>query len=240
MKAIKLTIVALLALVVSSCNFDISFGQISGNGNVVTEERPVNEDFTSISGSAGVDVFLTKGTENKIVVEADENLMEVIETEIKNGKLKVTTNQSIGRCKSKKVHVTYVELSDISASSGADVIGNSVVKSEFLSLSSSSGADLEVDIVAKEVNASTSSGADIKVSGRATKLIADASSGSELNAQDLEVKICQADASSGADIEVNVLEEMSGNASSGGDIRYYGDPTAVSVRDASSGSVRKM
>ncbi len=33
---------------------------------------------------------------------------------------------------------------------------------------------------------------------------------------------------------------MEGKASSGGDIRYYGNPTAVSVKDGASGSVRKM
>ncbi|NND62438.1 MAG: DUF2807 domain-containing protein [Flavobacteriaceae bacterium] len=240
MKSINLIIVALLSVVLTSCNFDIQLGQVSGNGNVVTEERPVTSDFDAVKGSAGLDVFLTEGDENKIVVEADENLMEVIETEIQNGELRITTNQSIRRSKSQKVHVTYVKLNQISASSGADVISYSVVRSENLSLDSSSGADLEVEIIAKEVYADVSSGADIKVSGRAERLIAEASSGSDLKARDLEVKTCRAKASSGADIVVNVRDEIDGRASSGGHIRYYGDPTAVSVKDGASGSVSKM
>ncbi|MEZ4875343.1 MAG: head GIN domain-containing protein [Flavobacteriaceae bacterium] len=239
MKRIHIFTLGCLALVMTSCHFDIGLGQVNGNGNVTTETREVS-DFSSVRGSAGMDVFLTQGTENKVVVEADENLMEYIETYVENGMLRITTQKSIGRSKSQKVHVTYVTLEKIEASSGADVIGNSIIKNETLSLSSSSGADLEVEILAKEVYASSSSGSDLKISGKATRLIADASSGSDLKARELEVISCKAEASSGADIAVTVKDEMVGHASSGGDIQYYGNPSDVSVKDGSSGSVRKM
>lgn len=240
MKTLKILIAVVAVTALTSCNFDINFGQVNGNGNVTTEERPVSSDFDQVKGSAGLDVYLTQGDENKIVVEADENLQEFIETEINNGKLHVTTIKSIGRSKAKKVHVTYVNVNHVAASSGADVIVNSVLKNENITLDASSGADLEVEIMAKEVFAETSSGADIKVTGKATSLKASASSGSELNARELLVINCKADASSGGDIVVNVKEKLQSEASSGGNIKYYGDPAAVSKNDSHSGSVRKM
>jgi len=242
MKTLKIVLVLAAVVSLTACNFDINFNQTSGSGNVETEERSVNQDFDKVHGSAGIDVYLTEGDDYKIVVEADDNLIPLITTEISNGKLKIGVEQgkNIGRAKAKKVHVTYKALTGISASSGADVIGNSVVKSESLTLDSSSGADLEVEIIAKEVYADVSSGADLKISGRAIRLTAEASSGSDLKAKELEVKICKANASSGADITVNVLDELDGKASSGGDIKYYGDPTAVKTKDGASGSVRKM
>jgi hypothetical protein len=242
MKNLKIVLLIAAVFSMTACDFDINLNQTSGNGNVETEERNVASDFDKVHGSAGIDVYLTEGTENKVVVEADENLLSLITTEVVNGKLKigVVRGENIGRAKAKKVHVTYISLTAISASSGADVIGNSVVKSEILTLDSSSGADLEVDIIAQEVYAEVSSGADLKIAGRALKLVAEASSGSDLKAKELEVKICRASASSGADITVNVLDEINGRASSGGDIRYYGNPTAVKTKDGASGSIRKM
>ena len=142
MKTLNFIFAFIAVVTLSSCNFDISLGQVDGNGNVVTEERSV-ADFTKVKGAAGIDVYLTEGTENKVTVEADENLMELIETEVEGGKLRIRAIQNIGRAKAKKVHVTYVNLSSIEASSGADVIGNSVIKSETLNLDTSSGADLE-------------------------------------------------------------------------------------------------
>ena len=102
MKTIKIITALAAIIMLSSCNFDSIIGQVHGNGNVETEERMVTENFSEVKGSAGLDVYLTEGSENKIVVEADENLLEIIETDITNGRLNLTTKQNIGRVKIKK------------------------------------------------------------------------------------------------------------------------------------------
>ena len=239
-KSIKILLFVVLVVSLSACNFNKHFNSENGNGNVVTEERSVGADFNEVRGTSGIDVYLTEGSENKIVVEADENLQNIIETQIYNGRLTIRSSKNIGRSKAKKVHVTYVSLTRVEASSGADVIVNSVLKGENISLDASSGADLEVEVFAKNLNAETSSGADIKVSGKANTLDAKASSGSDLNAKKLQVLTCSAKASSGADIVVNVKDNINAKASSGGDIKYYGDPVSTSEKRGPSGSVRKM
>jgi len=239
MKTLHIILAFVLATSLSSCIGDFGFGQIQGNGNVQKEVRPVG-DFSQVSGAAGMDVYLTEGTENRVEVEADENLLEIIETQVINGRLRIRAEKNIGRAKAKKVHVTYVALDRIEASSGADVIGNSVIRSEVLNLDASSGADLELEVFSKEVFAETSSGSDMKLSGKAESLSAKASSGSDLNAKELLVANCNADASSGADITINVKDRLDAEASSGGDIHYYGDPAAVSNRGSSTGGVHKM
>ncbi len=238
MKTIKIIAAFSIALLLGSC-ININLGE-NGNGKVVTEEREVSQDFTEVRGSAGLDVYLTQGGENKIVVEADENLHQYIETTIENGKLHVTTSEDIGRSTAKKVYVTYKELNNIEASSGADVVVNSVVKSQNLSLKSSSGADLEVEVFTQELTVKSSSGADLEVSGKASSLNADASSGSEIDAKELLVINCIAEASSGAEVTVNVQEKLETQVSSGGEINYYGDPVSVNSNESHSGSVRKM
>ncbi|AFL81616.1 Protein of unknown function (DUF2807) [Aequorivita sublithincola DSM 14238] len=225
-------------LLASSC-ISINGGE-NGNGNVVTEERNLTDDFTEVRGSAGLDVYLTQGSENKIVVEADENLLQYIETDIENGKLHVTTSENIGRSKAKKVYVTYKNLTNIEASSGADVTGNSVIKSQNLSLKSSSGADLKVEVFTQQLSAKSSSGSDLEISGKASSLDADASSGSEINAKKLLVINCIAEASSGAEVTVNVQEKLETKIGSGGEINYYGNPVSVNSNKSHSGSVNKM
>lgn len=237
MKTTNIILAISAALILSAC-INLNPGK-KGNGNVVTEDRNVSENFTEVRASAGMDVFLTEGGENKIVVEADENLLALIKTEINGGKLEITTTGNIGFYKSKKVYVTYTELNNIEASSGAEIRGNSVIRSERLSLKSSSGAEIKVEVFSKELSAKTSSGADIKVSGKASSFTAEASSGSDLDAKKLLTINCNAKASSGADISVNVQERLETKVSSGGDINYYGNPNSVDSNKSSAGSVRK-
>jgi hypothetical protein len=234
---VRIAIGLVLALFASSC-INMNFGDGKrGNGVVAEETRKVTEKFTEISAAEGLDVFVTQGDEFKILVEADENVIELIATDIREGKLRVHAIENIGRA-TKNIYVSLPEITVLESSSGADLIGQNEIKAEKLDLEASSGSDLEVEVVASEIEADASSGADIKISGQTDVLYADASSGADIKARGLLAKRCNADASSGSDISVNVSESLTADASSGADISYSGDPE-VSKKKSVSGSVRK-
>lgn len=231
-------ILTLLSLLSSSCMLDMNFGDgVKGNGEVVEEGREVTENFTAITASEGLDVYVTQGRDFDIRVEADENVIDLIGTDIRDGKLKVHEIENIGRA-TKKVFVRLPEITSLEANSGADLVGDGLVEADKIHLDASSGADIRLELAADQIEAECSSGADIRLGGQTNLLYADASSGSDINALDLVSKICRADVSSGADIKVHVLEELTANASSGGDIGYRGDPR-VETRKSVAGSVRK-
>ena len=232
----KITIAVLMALFLSSCAFDMSWGEGKrGNGIVEEERREITEDFTVITAAEGLDVYVSQDRDFEILVEADENVIDLIGTDIKNGRLKIHAIENIGRA-TKKVYVTLPEITSLRTSSGADLITREVITADKISLDASSGSDLRVQLSADEVNADTSSGASIRISGEANILYADASSGSDIKAGEFEVKTCEADASSGADIRVNVSERLVADASSGADIRYTGK-ASVKKSKSVSGSV---
>ena len=234
----KITIAVLMALFLSSCAFDMSWGEGKrGNGIVEEERREVTDDFTVITASEGLDVYVTQDRDFEILVEADENVIDLIGTDIKNGRLKIHAIENIGRA-TKKVYVTLPEITSLRTSSGADLITRESISADKISLDASSGSDLRVELKADEVNADTSSGASIRISGEANVLYADASSGSDIKAGEFEVKTCEADASSGADIRVNVSERLVADASSGADIKYTGK-AQVKKSKSVSGSVRE-
>lgn len=235
---VKIAVAALLALFVSSCAFDINFGEgTKGNGQIVEESRSITEEFTAVYAAEGIDVFVQQADKFSINVEADENIIDLIATDIEGGKLKIHAAENIGRA-TKKVFVSLPVIDHLSSSSGADLIVENEINVEKLELDASSGSDLEVEVNATEIDADASSGADIRVSGKTDILIANASSGADIKARELSAKKCTADASSGADIAVNVAESLTADASSGADISYSGDPT-VQKNKSVSGSVRR-
>ena len=240
MKLIKIILLLLFGLSLNSCFFDVNFGYENGNGNLKTEERYVNQKFDEIIGSGGLEIYLTEGPINKIIVEADENLVEIIETKISNGILTVQTKKNIVRSKAKRVLITYKNLSVIKASSGAIIKGKSIVRNKILTLESSSGANIDMEVFAKELFTKTSSGANININGKATILYAKTSSGSELNAKDLKTINSNIKAHSGSKIMVTTQNKLEATASSGGNIQYYGNPNSVIKDDGSSGSIKKM
>lgn len=233
----KITIAVLMALFLSSC-VNMNWGEGKrGNGNVTDERREVTEEFTAVEASEGLDVYVTQDRNFEILVEADENIIDLIGTDIRDGKLKIHAIENIGRA-TKKIYVTLPEITALKATSGSDLITQDRIEADEIYLDASSGADLKVELSADIVHADTSSGADIRVSGDSNILYADASSGSDIRAGEFKVQTCEADASSGANIRVNVTKNLVADASSGADIKYTGG-AQVTKNKSVSGSVRE-
>lgn len=237
MKTLNIILLITISAFMSSCNWNL--GE-KGNGNVIREQRLAEIDFDKISSSAGTDVYITQGTINEIIVETDENLLAYIETKISEGELSITTSQRMGRATKRKVYVTFKDVKAIRASSGSEINGQSIIKSEDLNLSASSGADMNVEVLCRDLTVKVSSGSEIKLKGKASSFSGSASSGSEISGEKLQVLSAIAQASSGADIKITVKENLDAKASSGGSIRYMGEPQIVNSNKSSSGSVKKI
>lgn len=234
----RIAIAIVMSLFASSCMFDVNFGPgKKGNGQIVEESRDVSGDFTEVSAAESLDVFVTQADEFKISVEADENVIDLIATDIKDGRLRVHTTENVGWA-TKKIYVHLPKVTALSSSSGADLVVQDVLEADQLELDASSGSNIQLEVYAQEINADTSSGADIIISGKTELLYADASSGADIRASRLEAKSCNANASSGSDISVNVSETLIADASSGADISYTGD-ASVQTNKSVSGSIHK-
>ena len=222
-----------------SCNFDANFGTgVNGNGNVITKERPLDGSFNTIKISRGLDVYLTQSDSESLRVEADENLHDIITTNIENDVLVITARENIGRSSAKKVMLHFNHISAIKATSGSDVVSTNTIRVSDLEINSTSGSDIELSIDAESVNCHSTSGSDIELKGKTNSFIAEATSGSSIEAEDLNTLNAQVKATSGANIRVNTSKKLTAKASSGGDIRYSGNPEVIKTSDGVSGSIR--
>ncbi|MDT0559118.1 head GIN domain-containing protein [Ichthyenterobacterium sp. W332] len=236
----KIIISILLGFLVTSCNMDFRIGQgVIGNGNVITKERSVEGSFNAIQASSGIDLYLTQGNSTSVIVEADENLHDIIITEVENNTLKVYLDENVKRSKSQKVMLTFKDVSSIKSTSGSDVYSTNTIKTKTLNLKSTSGSDLELSVNAETIDCKSTSGSDMKLSGTVDYLIAEATSGSDIKAGDLKAMSSKVKATSGADITVNTSKELVAKATSGGDVKYYGNPEKVEKTDGVSGSISK-
>ncbi len=207
-----------------------------------TEIRKV-KNFNAIKVSAGIDLYITMGETEEVKIVADDDIIDKLITEVKDGTLRIYMkdnnwfNWSVRG--SRKAYVTVKELVAISASSGSDVKSENTLKGESLKVKASSGSDVEIDIFYKNFLLDTSSGSDAKVSGKVKTFKAEASSGSDIKARNLESTICKVRASSGSDITVSVSGELYAKASSGADIRYYGNPDIRDIDESSGGDIKQ-
>jgi hypothetical protein len=228
----------IILVMATSC---ICFHGNVGSGNVISEERKV-EGFKSVSVSAGINLFIIQNGSETLKIEAEDNLMPIIITEVKNGKLEIRYRQFLSfgfnATRPVNVYVTVKELNGINASSGAS-IKSEEIRTDILKINLSSGALGEIIVQSSQINADASSGSIIRISGKTDNQNINLSSSGNYDAENLISKTAYANVSSGSSAKINVADKLDVNISSGGIVQYKGTPK-VSTNISSGGILKNI
>jgi len=223
-----------VSIMLSGC--EIYYGE-KGNGNVIKEDRKISS-FNAIEVSGAFDVHLTQGSKESLVVEADENLMGLIITEIKGGKLKIYTKENIKKAKELNIYLTFVNIDDIDISGAVELESENKLKFDDLKIESSGASEIELELRVNVMEIETSGASEINLRGKANIVNLSSSGASEMEALDLETATFNIDISGAGEAKIFVIETLNVDVSGAASIRYKGDPT-VSSSISGAGSVRK-
>ncbi|MFW0738868.1 head GIN domain-containing protein [Flavobacterium sp. N502536] len=234
----KFIIAAVTALLFASCNFNVN--TIKGSGNVTTEKRIVQGNFTKVSVSTAIDLIIIQSDSTEIVVEADDNIQQEIITKVENGTLYVKCKQGSFRdITKKKVTVKMPVIDKLESSSAATITSKGLIQGQDINLEASSASTLNVNIESDNITCDSDSGSSIGLEGKALKMQVSASSGGSINAHKLFANDIHAEASSGGDINVHPIVNLKAAASSGGTINYDITPKTIEKTASSGGTISK-
>lgn len=210
-----------------------------GNGNVSREERKVSS-FDGIEVSGAFDVELTQGSAQSVVVEADENLMKAIRTDVESGTLIIEEKRPIQHSSKLMVHITVTDLKKIDLSGAVDVNTVGTLKLSELDISASGATDSKFNLDVQKLLVSSSGGSKIKFQGNAVDAKIDVSGAVDLFAYEMPTDNFDLSISGAGKAQINVKKELSVDISGAGSVRYKGNPTKISEDVSGAGSVKKV
>lgn len=231
-----------LSLVLFTIAASAQWGKrVKGNGKTVTIERSV-EDYDAIAVSGWFDVNLVAGNEGELTLKGEENLLEYIKTEVKDGKLVIKTEKGVNLKPSNwnsGIYVTVpVESVDMVALSGSgDIVGETTIKSNDFKTAMSGSGDITLSVEANSIDASMSGSGDINLSGTVQDFEATISGSGDIKAYDLKAANVYAQVSGSADIKVTATEMIKARVSGSGDISYKGNPKKIDTKTSGSGDI---
>lgn len=97
---------SILLLLFVTCTFAQRKEKVKGSKIVTMDQKQV-EKFTSIEVEDNLEVFLVKGNECGLEVEADDNLIEFVEFKVSGNNLRISTTREMKSFKKLSVRVTY-------------------------------------------------------------------------------------------------------------------------------------
>jgi hypothetical protein len=194
------------------------FSKIKGSGNIKTEKREVS-DFSNVKAGGAITVEITAQKEFAVEVEADDNLLEYVKTEVKGDTLKIYSEGRISTRNPIRVRIAMpnIESFDVSGASSGSLTN---VKNESLTIDASGASK-------------------IKVEGEAKVLNVDLSGASRLDAENLKAENVTVDASGASSATVVAINEINAEASGASNIRYIGEPKNVRKNPSGASSIKQ-
>ncbi len=228
MKKLVLFGIAMLTVTLSACAARI----VRGSGDVVSEVRDVS-GFDEVDVCCGMELILSQGDAESLEIEAEDNILEEIETRVVGDELRIGFRDQYPETAYRptrpiRIYLTTPEIRGVEISGGGELDAFEIETDRF-DLHLSGGSDAEIDsLIAERFDLHISGGGDAVVSGQVDEQNLDLSGGSSYAGDDLESNATDVNVSGGGDVEVWTTETLDVNASGGSQVAYYGSPTVDS------------
>ncbi len=213
-----------------------------GSGNVVSETRKVS-GFRALEIDYPAEVFVSQGDQESLTIEAEDNLLPELKTEVNNGVLQIfyRTEKGTHVNPTRVVKITIVarDLEDVEFNSAGELTIEGL-KTDSLEVSLSGAGSLELERVQiKGLGVDLSGAGSMTASGTADDLDLNISGFGDFKGADLHGKVASVNISGAGSATVWVDDDLTASISGAGSIRYYGS-ASVSKRISGVGDVNHV
>lgn len=209
------------AFALSACGL----GMVRGSGKVVEETRPVS-GFDSVASSGSGDVIITQGDGESLKVEAEENLIRYIRTEVRGDTLHIYLDPmgafAIQPTKPMRFYVSMKQVTGLSLS-GSGTIKSDRIEAEDLTLNVSGSGRIDLnDLVADSLRVDISGSGRTMVKGEVETQKVVVSGSGRCAHEKLITRDTALDLSGSGEAYVNASDTLTMNVSGSGDVEYTG------------------
>ena len=246
MKKQYLLIVVLLVMALSTlaCGVTIDgvdLNSVRGSGTVVTEERQVS-NFEQVELSGIGALVIEVGSEETLVIEAEDNLLEYIETTVRGDTLEIGSRERTNLQPTEPIsyYLTVKSLDSISVSGLGNVVVPGLEATRF-SVDISGAGDVNLESLdAERLDISISGLGSLGIdAGQVSEQSIDLSGSGGYNGRNLESADAEIYVSGLGSASVWATENLFVNISGSGSVRYAGDPS-VDMDISGLGSLKKI
>jgi Putative auto-transporter adhesin, head GIN domain len=197
----------------------------------LSEEDRKLSGFTKIEISGSYEVRIIKSNTYSVKVEADEDQMSKIITEVSGDKLVIRyikEGKNYDHHSSKKlITIQTPNLNSLTCSGAVEVKSSDIFDAEKFDLKTSGATEVEIGINAKLLISKFSGATEVELKGKVDTHALEMTGASELDAVDLQVSKYAIESKGAADCKIYVTDELAISGSGASSIKYKGSPSKV-------------
>ncbi len=216
---------------------------------VFAQNRVDLPDFNSVDVFGAVEVELIKSDKNYIEIDYRGISQEDFVADVNSGVLRLkiknrhyfedwSSDHHYNHADYIHVKAYYVELEEIAGQAAAIITSREPLKSKNIYIECSMGSEIDLELIAQKAKIKSSMGGILTLSGKIEYIDVRATMGGELKASHLKSRVANVSATMGAEVRINVDEELEVSSTLGADVKYVGSPALRTISKNLGGEVR--
>jgi hypothetical protein len=223
-KRILLPVFILLAFLFGACGVNLNINLEQGSGKVVTENRNVSNFDRMVLNGIG-DVTLVQGDKEALQIEAEDNVIPHIKTEVQNGTLLISFDRkTVIPTKPVKFNLMMRSIHGLDTK-GASNIKSDQINTDRLELGISGTGNIDLQkLTADSLSILVSGAGNLTINGQINSQKITMSGAGNYNGQDLKSKTADITITGLGRAIVWVTDTLDVTISGTGGVEYYGNP----------------
>jgi hypothetical protein len=230
--------IVILPMTLVSCHDDFMIG-ISGQGEIV--EQTINPGhFDGFVSGIPADIYLTQGSEQKVVIRAQQNIIDNIETDrFDSGTWTIHYRELVRYSKPVKIFITVPTLNKAGVSGSGNIVGMTPFTNlDKLNLIVSGSGSIDLNSVSNQADVIVSGSGTITLEGGTDQVNMVISGSGSFHGTNFITRRAEVFVSGSGDARLGVDEYLRATVSGSGDVYYYGNPELVRHISGSGSIVR--
>jgi hypothetical protein len=214
---------------------------VTGSGRMAQDKRAVT-GFHALAVSLPGTVTLLQGNSEGIEIEADDNLVPVIETVVESGELQLRIAKGYRLSGSSHIRLTVQarQVDSLSVSGSADLTVPSLQATRLNSAIAGSGRINLLDLRNEKLSVSIAGSGDFEARGSGQSLEVSIAGSGNLRMPQFAVQSAAVDIAGSGNATLWVRQTLAVNIAGSGDVRYYGEGITPATSVMGSGRVRAL
>ncbi|WP_400192381.1 head GIN domain-containing protein [Hymenobacter sp. B81] len=219
------------------CSKDGPNATIRGEGPSVTETRTTGS-FSRVEVATDAEVTISQGPQQEVRVEAQRNILDVLETEASGGRLRIETGRYNLRSHTPiKVFVTVPSLTEARLSSNGRILSTAAWNASSFRVEDTGSGSIELALgQVQNLTTSITGSGSVSLSGAADAHTARLTGSGELQSYGLQTATTDLEATGSGRSYVRVATRLTAKLTGSGSAYYKGTP-AVAAQTTGSGRV---
>ncbi len=203
---------------------------VTGSGNLASERREY-PPFESIICDGVVNVILTQNGNHRVTVEADDNLLDLITTDVFQNSLRISTRGSFTTNNPMLVYIETDKIAQITSKGVGNLTGEGHLHFSHLTLKHHSIGNVQLNLQGEKLNATSTGVGNLTLSGAVETQKIDHRAVGNYKASNLRSKHCKVISNGIGNVYINTSDTLDVRQSGIGNVYYKGNPAVTQSVD---------